>query len=115
DPITNWGPKNPPFPEEAGPYSDSKDPKTKIPAIDRYWSERLWAVEEIAKEDGEQLEIISGLYGLVASGDSISWYDQFLTPDKARELLPKILTQLKEKSPSSVVYWYGNKELSAIK
>ena len=38
--------------------------------------------------------ILSAKYGLISSKDTVSYYDQIMTPERAEELSPEIMTKL---------------------
>lgn len=61
-------------------YCSAKKNKSKerLPAIKMYASERIAFVEQHALEKGESLFILSGKYGLVSSGELLSYYDHLL-------------------------------------
>lgn len=61
-----------------------------LPAVERYTHPRIAAAAALARERGEPLLILSGVFGLLRSDDPVPWYDHALQPDEVATLLPRV-------------------------
>lgn len=65
-----------------------------LPASQRYLSERIRQVEELAKQDGLRFYILSGEFGLLESGQPIPWYDHLSVSEEVPALVEKVTARL---------------------
>ena len=86
--------------------SAEKNPIEKeIKAIDRYVSERITYVHELAKQDKADFMILSGKYGLLAPPDLIPNYDHLMKAFETTRMSKKIAKQLTFLKGKSIVYY----------
>lgn len=79
-----------------------------LPAVDRYLSERVDGLCELAASNADEFAILSGKYGLLAADEPIPWYDHLLQPDEVEALAVRVAGQLLERAPDSVEYHTAN-------
>lgn len=53
-----------------------------MPAVQRYRDPRIEHARTLAHDAGLPLYILSGVYGLLAAGDVVPWYDHALQPEE---------------------------------
>ena len=76
-----------------------------LPASQRYLSERIRRVEELAKQDGLRFHILSGEFGLLESGQPIPWYDHLLVSEEVPALVEKVAARMVEEHIQQVDYY----------
>ena len=83
-----------------------------IPPQQRYLSNRIWYVHQLAKDAGEPFAVVSGEFGLVSEEQSIPDYEHMLAPEEIRGLSEKIAAQIKEQSIPEITFWVISGEYS---
>ena len=76
-----------------------------LPAAERYLSNRIDYVKQLAKDAGEDFAILSGEYGLVSGAANISYYDHLLAKDEVGSLAKVVADQIKEQGISNIAFW----------
>jgi len=66
-----------------------------LPAIERYISERIILVNQLAEKSGAEFKILSGKFGLLKADDKIPWYDHLLKMEEVEEMSKKVESQIK--------------------
>ena len=77
------------------PCSKQKKPVSKAPALELYDSP-FYRVVRKAKPPNLDILILSAKYGLISSNESISYYDQMMTAERAEELASEIIMKLEK-------------------
>ncbi len=86
--------------------SKDKDPREGLlPAIERYRSTRIAHVRECARQEGVEMWILSGEFGLIPSAHPIPWYDHLLMPDEVTALADRMSQQLDAAGIHHVVFF----------
>jgi hypothetical protein len=80
------------------------DPKP-LPPHQRYISDRVWYVRQLAKDAGEEFAIITAEYGLVFEENYIPMHDHTLSSDEVERLSNEIAKTLQKKGASSVTFF----------
>lgn len=83
---------------------DKKKEDGKIPAVQRYSSDRIQKIFQTAKKKDEKFAILSGKYGLLKAGEKIPYYDKLLRKQDIEKLVPKVRKFLREEKISEVIY-----------
>jgi hypothetical protein len=81
-----------------------------LPAAERYLSNRIDYVKQLAKDAGEDFAIISGEYGLVSG--NIPYYDHLLNEDEVESLAEVVADQIKEQGIHNITFWAMPEEWS---
>ena len=76
-----------------------------IPAQQRYLSERIASVRELAEKEEMKFYILSGKLGFIHSSELIPYYDQRLLLDKAEVMTSTVVAQLKKLELNKVVFY----------
>ena len=76
----------------------------KIPAIQRYKSERIKKIFQTAKKRDEKFAILSGKYGLLKPDEEIPYYDRLLEKQDVEKLVPEVRKFLRKEKISEVIY-----------
>lgn len=79
-----------------------------LPAVDRYLSERIGGLRDLAAANEDGFAILSGEYGLLAADEPIPWYDHLLEPHEVEMLAVRVAEQLLALAPDSVEYHTAN-------
>jgi hypothetical protein len=66
-----------------------------VPAINRYDSERIQSISQLAEKAGRGFLILSGEYGLIDAQQPIPWYDHLLVAKEVKVMAQKVAAQLK--------------------
>ncbi len=77
------------------PCSKQKRQVSEAPAFDLY-DGPFYRVVRKAKPQNLDILILSAKYGLINSNESISYYDQMMTAERAKELSADITTELEK-------------------
>jgi len=83
---------------------NKKKDEGKIPAEERYKSERIQKIFRTAKKKDEKFAILSGKYGLLKPGEKIPYYDKLLEKQDVEELISEVRKFLRQEKISEVVY-----------
>ncbi|HON57221.1 MAG TPA: hypothetical protein PLM75_07495 [bacterium] len=86
-----------------------KDKKTDsglLAAIDRYLSDRIKYVYNLAKQDNAEFFILSGKFGLISAYEKIEYYDKLLGLDEIQKISEKIAEQLKLAEAQNVIFFH---------
>jgi len=83
---------------------DKSSQSGKIPASERYSSDRIKNIQRLSKKRDENFSILSGKFGLIKADTLIPEYDKLLVKEDVPEMLPKVREQLRKESPSKVIY-----------
>jgi len=76
--------------------SAAKDEEpNSMPAIDRYFSQRIAKVSDAASQVGSDFLIFSGKFGLLKPADLIPFYDHLLVDEEVADMVPRVADQLK--------------------
>ena len=78
--------------------------KAKLPARQRYVSERIRCLVFTAREEGRGCLILSGKYGLIDVEEPIPYYDHLLVADEVEGLVEDVVEQLRRHGVASVEY-----------
>jgi len=73
------------------PCSKRKKPVSKAQALELY-DGPFYRVVRKAKPQNLDILILSAKYGLISSNESISYYDQMMTAERAEELASEIIS-----------------------
>lgn len=76
-----------------------------VPPHQRYLSDRVWYVRQLAKDAGEDFAIVSGEFGLVFEDNCIPSYDHLLQKDEVLALGKEMAKQLKQRGTSSITFF----------
>ncbi|MFB6208441.1 MAG: DUF6884 domain-containing protein [Candidatus Nanohaloarchaea archaeon] len=76
----------------------------KLPAIERYNSERIEELHEQARQNKEDFAILSGEHGLVTPTEEVTYYDRLLREEDLEEMIPVVREDLQGREVSKVVY-----------
>lgn len=76
----------------------------EIPAIDRYESERIQYVHDLAKQAKAGFMILSGKYGLLEASTKIPLYDHLLKAFETTRLSKTVAKQLKQHKGISIIF-----------
>lgn len=74
---------------------EKRDDTGQLPAIDRYLSERIRYVYQLALESEAEFRILSGKYGLLRGSDEIPYYDHLLRVGEVEAMTTIVSSQLK--------------------
>lgn len=77
----------------------------QLPARERYLSARIEFVLKRGKEEGRNVLILSGKYGLIGPDDPIDWYDKILLDDDVSVFVPLVQSQLFKWRASSIHFF----------
>lgn len=77
------------------PCSKRKKPVSKAQALELY-DGPFYRVVRKAKPQNLDILILSAKYGLIGSNESISYYDQMMTAERAEELASEIIMKLEK-------------------
>ena len=83
--------------------ADKRRDAAPLPALERYVSDRIRVVSDLATSLGEDFRILSGLYGLLAGSDPIPYYDHLLTASEVEDHAARVADQLRELDSVRVV------------
>ena len=75
-----------------------------LPAIDRYLSERIRILHQLATADAAEFRIISGEFGLLSADQPIPWYDHLQSPEEVGELAQNVAAGLTDLQADAVEY-----------
>jgi hypothetical protein len=84
---------------------DKSDEPDRIPAIQRYQSDRIRRVYAAASQVGLKFFILSGEFGLLSAQQSIPWYDHLLLPEEVDALAARMTQQIRDHGISGIVYF----------
>ncbi len=84
---------------------DKRKDSEPLPAIERYLSRRIDYVHQESIRLNRSLLILSGKYGFIPDDYEIPWYDLKLTPEQVETLLPALISQLKEKQVTAMIFY----------
>jgi hypothetical protein len=84
---------------------DKSDEPNRIPAVQRYQSQRINRVYAAASQVGLEFFILSGEFGLLSAQQPIPWYDHLLLPKEVDELAARMAQQIQDRGISGVVYF----------
>ena len=76
-----------------------------LPAVQRYTSARIDYVSQESRRLGKPFLIFSGKFGLIDAGAEIPWYDQRLDADAVEGMVPVLVSQLREKGVSGIIFY----------
>lgn len=76
----------------------------------RYYSDRVAYVSDLAKAAGEDFGVISGELGLV-SGPEVYNYDHLLRWDETADMSKKVAAQIKQRNIKAITFWYNKREM----
>lgn len=79
--------------------------KGRLPARDRYLSNRIQKVIGYASRDNATMMILSGKYGLISPATKIPYYDHLLQHEEILSLLPKVVKTLSALLPSELMFY----------
>lgn len=85
--------------------AEKKDSKEKLPAIDLYLSSRIRFAYKESQEKGVGFRIFSGKYGLLKPDQPIDWYDFQLTNETVSDIVPVMVSQIKEQAIEKVIFY----------
>ena len=94
-----------------GSRTNNPDPKP-LPPQQRYYSDRVWYVRQLAKDAGEEFAIITAEYGLVFEENYIPLHDHILDMQEVEKLGREVAKTLKQKASSSVTFFLVPEEWS---
>ena len=75
------------------------------PAINRYLSQRISTVNEIAASCGKEFFILSGKFGVIHSLTPIPWYDKRLDEQDVKEISKLVIFQLQSYDIKSIEFY----------
>lgn len=81
-----------------------------LPAKIRYQSQRVQTVVSESEQTRTPLLIFSGKFGILNSDDPIPWYDKALADEDLEQILPKVISQLQERSITEVTLFARPKD-----
>jgi hypothetical protein len=76
----------------------------KLPAWQRYLSERIVSLVARAREEGRGCLILSGKYGLIDAEEPVPYYDHLLVADEVEHLVEDVVGQLRRHGVEAVEY-----------
>lgn len=76
-----------------------------LPAIDRYISNRINSVEELASRNRNDFYILSGKFGLVHKDELVPHYDRLLGNDDVGQMVTLVSKQLKRYGIAKLVFF----------
>ncbi len=94
-----------------GSRISNPDPKP-LPPHQRYLSDRVWLVRQMAKDAGEDFAVITAEYGLVFEENYVPLHDHMLDMHEVEQLGKDVSRQLKRKGTSSVTFFIIPEEWS---
>lgn len=94
-----------------GSRTSNPDPQA-LPPHQRYFSDRVWYVRQLAKDAGEEFAIITAEYGLVFEENYIPLHDHMLNMNEVETLGKEVAKQLKQKGASAVTFFIISEEWS---
>lgn len=71
-----------------------RDDAGNLPAIDRYTSDRITRVSELASQASSNFMILSGSFGLLERQDKIPYYDHLLISEEVADMVNTVSQQL---------------------
>ena len=80
----------------------------KVPAIERYKSSRITAVNTLAKNEGVNFIILSGKYGILDIEQEIDYYDHLLIASEVEKHVQLVSAQLREKKVSKIIFYMNS-------
>jgi tagatose-1,6-bisphosphate aldolase len=79
--------------------------QSRLPAVQRYISERISQLHQQAQQQECGFMILSGEYGLLLADELIPWYDHLLAADEVAALVAKVTQRLKKQGVSALSYY----------
>ena len=83
---------------------NKREDEGKLPAIQRYNSERIKRIKQLADSKREDFAILSGKHGLITAKTQLTYYDKLLQKEDVKILLPKVRKFLRNKKPAKIIY-----------
>jgi len=74
---------------------EKREDKSQLPSIDRYISQRIKHVHQLALEHDADFLILSGKYGLLKGSAEIPYYDHLLSTDEVEDMTKLVSSQLR--------------------
>ncbi len=87
--------------------ADKEESKNKLPAIQRYKSDRIKSVYNAAMTLGVKFLILSGKHGILKSDEQIHYYDQILKSSKVQKHSIIVANQLNALGVKDIIFFYG--------
>jgi len=81
-----------------------------LPARIRYQSPRVQTIVAESQRTKTPLLIFSGEFGILDTDDPIPWYDKALTGEDVEAMVPRVITQLRERSVTKVTLFARPKD-----
>ena len=85
--------------------AEKREEKGLLPAKERYQSERVRYVVSESERSNTPLLIFSGKYGILDANDPIPWYEKVLTEKDVKDMIPKVVSQLREKNVTEITFF----------
>ena len=82
-----------------------------LPPHQRFISDRVWYVRQLAKDAGEDFAVITPEYGLVSEESYIPYHERMLGREEMQSLIEDVANTLKKKSASSVTFFVAPEEM----
>lgn len=86
-----------------------------LPAVDRYYSDRIKWVHKQAKKDGASFAILSGFFGLIGPRERIPYYDYELLKRDIPRLVKKSKEYLDGKNVGKIKYFTEDPKKEKLK
>jgi hypothetical protein len=86
----------------SAPKRENREP---LPAIERYLSERILSVDQLARENGALFLILSGTYGLIERDAPLPYYDHLLAPEEI-EPMSRLAIESLQKYGVTAIVWF---------
>lgn len=80
----------------------------KIPAIERYQSERIRKIYERSISDRAGFRIFSGKFGLLKPGKKIFWYNEKLIQENTNKMVRLLSQQIRKGKIDELVFFARN-------
>ena len=81
-----------------------------LSAIERYQSQRIRYVYDLAQKDHRDFFILSGEFGLLTADQMIPYYDHLLLPSEVQDMRKQVEQQLTEQKIESIKFFIASIE-----
>ncbi|NND76616.1 MAG: hypothetical protein HKN39_00335 [Flavobacteriales bacterium] len=82
-----------------------KEDSGLLPAIERYQSDRIRNIKDLADQKAVPFFILSGKFGLIPAGNPVPFYDHLLINKAVAGHSQKVAQQISEKGINSIRYF----------